>query len=113
MTISTNAAGIACCGNCGSTLAVVCTGNCPEPHIVFREDYVASLPVPKGRKQIGKRYPTGRKAIPGICSYRDCMVPIAPQDREGKRGRSHTKCERHLQMSRKWSANVAARKVAS
>ena len=104
MTISTSAAGVACCGNCGSELEVRCTGNCPEPDIVFRENFVATMAKPGGHS--GKYGPYKKTLIrqPGFCAWpAGCDLPVAK--RKPGKGRPPTKCEKHLPPSR---AKVAA-----
>ena len=48
MPISTNTAGIAVCGNCGSEVHVVCSGGCAEPDVVPRANYIATMKKPRG-----------------------------------------------------------------
>lgn len=115
---STTASGVACCGSCRGELKIVCENGCELPDPIFASNPIAVMPRPHGprtkhSRPINSLYPTGRKAVPGICTYRDCPDPIAAQKPEGAPGRPHTKCDRHLAQSRKWSAthlaNVAAR----
>ena len=112
MTINTNGAGVACCGNCGSELEVRCTGHCAEPDIVPRENYIAALPLPKGpgrRAPRAKRRST-RKFLPGICTYKSCTEPIAPHVGIG---RPTTKCPKHLEWSRTWTRNHNVKKAVA
>lgn len=102
MTISSNAAGVACCGNCGHELVIACTGGCPEPDAVLRENYVAALPKPRGEeprqewKDQTPKPPVERKGAkyppPTHCF---CGEPVAQRARFGV-GRPPTKCEKHV-----------------
>lgn len=100
MTPKVNQAGIACCGECGSELQIVCTGGCKDPDVVFKENYIASLPTPQGRETPGKQHarrPWARKPVLDQCTYRDCTEPPAPR---GVTGRPPTRCVKHRDMSR-------------
>ena len=48
MPISTNASGVAVCGNCGSEVHVVCSGGCAEPDVMPRANYIATMKKPRG-----------------------------------------------------------------
>lgn len=89
MSARTNSSGVACCGNCGSELKVACTGGCAEPDIVFKENYIASLPKPRGEEK------PQDKPRSGQCRSPNCSDDIAPHS---GRGRSSTHCARHLEM---------------
>ncbi len=95
MTVSTDASGVAVCGSCGSELEVRCTGGCAEPDIMARENYIASLPRPRGKEtpNSAKQFPERR---PTQCTVPGCDDERAP--RRPGRGRPATKCPRHLEM---------------
>jgi hypothetical protein len=106
MSVSTNAAGAACCGNCRAELEIRCTGGCSAPDIVFKQNPIAKLRrVPMGKV---RHFPTGRKFVPGVCTYRDCKEPIVPHVGAG---RPTTKCAKHLEYSRRWTNNRASPRV--
>lgn len=96
MTIHTDNSGVACCGNCGSHVVVACSGGCAEPDVMFRKDYIASLPKPKGPEPGKARVPKGPKVAkyppPTHCF---CGEPVAKRRVKG-RGRPPTKCETHV-----------------
>lgn len=104
MTISTNAAGVACCGNCGSELEIRCTGGCPEPDVVFRENFAATMAKlgghPGKRGPFRKYGPQKKTPIrrPGFCAWvAGCDLPVAK--REPGHGRTPIMCENHLNLS--------------
>lgn len=107
MTMSTSAAGIACCGNCGSELEVRCTGGCAEPDIVPRENYIATMKKPRDheRSQI-------KEERPGLCSWQGggCDQPVAP--RLPGQTRTPKKCPKHLEMVRQYERNRVAKQAA-
>jgi hypothetical protein len=86
--MSTNAAGVACCGNCGSELEVRCTGGCAEPDIVPRENYIATMPQRAQTKE-----PKIVKYPPPTHCW--CGEPVAQRAKYGV-GRPPTKCEKHV-----------------
>jgi hypothetical protein len=105
MTMTANEIGVGCCGNCGAEVEVRCSGGCAEPDVEIRENAIAAMKKPTGPNRlrpIHERFPTGRKSLPGICTYRDCMDPIAPRE-PGRKGRPSNKCAKHLAYSRRWS----------
>lgn len=100
MTLRTDQrSGVACCGNCGSELAVICTGGCAEPDIVPRENYIAAMrkpnwpekssPEPVRRNGKLVKYPP-----PTHCH---CGAPVVKLERPGRGGgRPPTHCEKHM-----------------
>lgn len=87
--INVAGSGEAVCGNCGAHLEIVCSGGCAEPDIVFRQDYTAALPKPRGEE---KPKPKERS------THCWCGDPVAM--RKPGHGRPTTKCEKHLRPSR-------------
>lgn len=104
MTITTDKAGIACCGNCGAHLEIVCKGGCEEPDVMFRKDYIASLPKPSGketpRSQRIKKVGTVTSP-PAHCTHKGCSDPVAPRE-PGVVGRPITQCIKHRDRSRQF-----------
>jgi hypothetical protein len=90
MSISTNGAGVACCGNCGHELAVICTGGCAEPDIVFKSDHFASA----------------------MCNWPGCDDLIAPRE-PGQSGPDPRKCAKHKAMQQVYRDRSLAKKAAS
>ena len=98
MTINVAGSGEACCGNCGHELEIVCTGGCPEPDIVFRENSVATMAKPG--VHFGKTGPQKRTPIrlQGFCAWpAGCDLPVAPWI---GRGRVPIMCPGHMGPSR-------------
>jgi hypothetical protein len=104
VSISTNSAGVACCGHCGSELEVRCSAGCATPDIQLREDPLAAPDKPPRERSIEK---TAR----GICNVGNCDQPVAPK--EHGVGRTPVKCPRHLQLSRDSHARAKERKAAA
>lgn len=100
MSCNTNGQGLACC-SCGSALAVVCTGGCPDPDVVFRSD-IAAMRKPAWRdipnSQRVKRRPVN--SPPLHCTYLKCKEPVALRE-PGAMGRPVTRCAKHLAHFRK------------
>ena len=93
----TNGVGIAIC-SCGSELHVVCAGGCEKPDFVFAQDHKI--------KRASRRKADGRIHVkdvpPGMCTWQNgCDQPSAQQT---YRGRTTTKCPKHLAMVQKWEA---------
>jgi hypothetical protein len=93
MSITVANSGEACCGNCGAHVVVACSGGCENPDVQFRENYIASLPVPRSKEL--PRIPVSTEKPIGTCTYRRCTDPIAPR-KPGVRGRAPKTCEKHL-----------------
>lgn len=105
---NTNGEGVAVC-SCGSQLEVRCMGGCPEPDAVFKS-VRAAIRKPQGREVSYNRKKKVRRFRPGFCTYPGCDDPIAPRPPKSV-GHPWTKCFKHLQASRRYTANRAAVKL--
>jgi len=101
MTIRVAGSGEACCGNCGKRLEIVCTGGCPEPDAIPRENYVATMKRPRGPERIEERQL-------GQCNYKRCTDPVAPYHGHG---RPTTKCPFHLEMMKGYQKKYMGKKA--
>lgn len=88
MTMRQIRCGIACCGDCGAHLEIVCSAGCKDSEPQFQKDYSLLHRAPKLR---------GEK--PTHCTYEDCTDPIAP--RNLPIGRPPTTCAKHLEKGRR------------
>lgn len=102
MTMTTDKIGIACCGNCGSHVEVVCSGGCAEPDVIPRENYIAALPKPRGEEpsqewkdDTPKPAKAAKYPVPTECRIPGCGAPVAKREKFGV-GRPPTKCEKHV-----------------
>ena len=107
MTMTIGKVHVACCGNCGHELEIRCTGGCPEPDTVPREDYIATMKKPQGKEtpRAGHaRLKPPRCPRPTHCH---CGEPVASRSKSGI-GRPPSHCEKHLDILRSKRQKVAA-----
>lgn len=98
MSARVDQSGVACCGNCGAELAIVCTGGCSELDVVFQENYIAVMRKP--RNHFGEALAPYKKTLilhPGFCVELGCDAAVAPYS---GRGRVPIKCPKHMRPSR-------------
>ena len=109
MTMSTNAAGIACCGNCGSEVHVVCSGGCAEPDVIPRENYIATMRRP--RKGESPQTNGLKEDQPTQCTWPGgCESPPKPWCGRGRKPRM---CAFHGSKVRSYVDRYHAKKATS